>query len=67
MHLPYSLFSRPSRLTRPRPLSLAPVDAPRNLSVAIAVKGDELTREDFAKIKSQFSRWIEGLEEAFEE
>jgi hypothetical protein len=31
------------------------------------VKGDELKREDLAKIKSQFSRWTEGLEEAFEE
>jgi hypothetical protein len=39
----------------------------RNLSVDIAVKGDELKREDLAKIKSQFNRWIEGLEEAFEE
>jgi hypothetical protein len=31
------------------------------------VRGDELKREDLAKIKSQFNRWIEGLEEAFEE
>lgn len=43
------------------------ISIPRNLSVDIAVKGDELKREDLAKIKSQFNRWIEGLEEAFEE
>lgn len=42
------------------------ISIPRNLSVDIAVKGDELKREDLAKIKSQFTRWIEGLEEAFE-
>jgi hypothetical protein len=43
------------------------ISIPRQLSVDIAVKGDELKREDLAKIKSQFNRWIEGLEEAFEE
>lgn len=43
------------------------ISIPRNLSVDIAVKGDELKREDLSKIKSQFNRWIEGLEEAFEE
>lgn len=43
------------------------ISIPRNLSVDISVKGDELKREDLAKIKSQFNRWIEGLEEAFEE
>ncbi len=42
------------------------ISIPRSLSVDIAVKGDELKREDLAKIKSQFNRWIEGLEEAFE-
>jgi hypothetical protein len=43
------------------------ISIPRNLSIDIAVKGDELKKEDLAKIKSQFNRWIEGLEEAFEE
>lgn len=43
------------------------ISIPRQLSVDIAVRGDELKREDLAKIKSQFNRWIEGLEEAFEE
>ncbi len=38
----------------------------RGLSVDIAVRGDELKKDDIAKIKSQFNRWIEGLEEAFE-
>lgn len=28
--------------------------------------GDELRKEDLTKMKSQFNRWIEGLEEAFE-
>jgi len=42
------------------------ISMPRNLSVDIALKGDELKREDLTKIKSQFNRWIEGLEEAFE-
>jgi hypothetical protein len=32
----------------------------------IEIQGDELKREDLAEIKNQFSRWIEGLEEAFE-
>lgn len=54
-----------------KPLQLATqvlaISIPRQLSVDIAVKGDELKREDLAKIKSQFNRWIEGLEEAFEE
>jgi hypothetical protein len=43
------------------------ISIPRQLSVDIAVKGDELKKDDLAKIKSQFNRWIEGLEEAFEE
>lgn len=42
------------------------VSIPRNLRVDISVRGDELRRDDLAKIKSQFARWIEGLEEAFE-
>ena len=42
------------------------ISIPRNLRIDIAVKGDELKREDLAKIKSQFNRWIEGLEEAFD-
>jgi len=56
-------------LTR-KPVQLAmqvlAISIPRNLSVDVSVKGDELKREDLAKIKSQFNRWIEGLEEAFE-
>lgn len=43
------------------------VSIPRNFRVDISVRGDELRREDLAKIKNQFNRWIEGLEEAFEE
>jgi len=43
------------------------VSIPRNFKVDIGVRGDELKKEDLAKIKSQFNRWIEGLEEAFEE
>jgi hypothetical protein len=43
------------------------VSIPRNFRVDISVRGDELRREDLAKIKSQFNRWIERLEEAFEE
>ncbi len=42
------------------------VSIPRNFRVDINVRGDELKREDLDKIKSQFNRWIEGLEEAFE-
>lgn len=61
----------PSAGTARKPSQLATqvlaISIPRNLSVDIAVKGDELKREDLAKIKSQFNRWIEGLEEAFEE
>jgi len=30
------------------------------------VRADELKKEDLAKIRSQFNRWLEGLEEAFE-
>lgn len=43
------------------------ISIPRNFKVEIGVRGDELKREDLAKIKSQFNRWIEGLEEAFED
>ncbi len=43
------------------------VSIPRNFRVDINVRGDELRKEDLTKIKSQFNRWIEGLEEAFEE
>lgn len=43
------------------------ISIPRNFTVDIAIKGDELKKEDLTKIKSQFNRWIEGLEEAFEE
>jgi hypothetical protein len=42
------------------------VSIPRNFVVNVSVKGDEIKKEDLAKIKSQFNRWIEGLEEAFE-
>jgi hypothetical protein len=42
------------------------VSIPRNFKVDIGVRGDEIKKEDLAKIKSQFNRWIEGLEEAFE-
>jgi hypothetical protein len=31
------------------------------------VRGDELKKDDLTTIKSQFNRWIEGLEEVFEE
>lgn len=43
------------------------VSIPRNFRVDINVRGDELKKDDLTKIKSQFNRWIEGLEEAFEE
>jgi hypothetical protein len=43
------------------------ISIPRNLSITIDVRGNELKHEDLAKIKSQLNRWIEGLEEAFEE
>jgi hypothetical protein len=43
------------------------VSIPRSFRVDINVHGDELKKEDLTKIKSQFNRWIEGLEEAFEE
>jgi hypothetical protein len=43
------------------------VSIPRNFRVDINVRGDELRYEDLAKIKSQFNRWIEGLEEAFKD
>jgi hypothetical protein len=66
-----SLYISPSKAAKmmPKPLAtqVLAISIPRNLSVDIAVKGDELKREDIAKIKSQFNRWIEGLEEAFEE
>lgn len=42
------------------------VSIPRNFRVDVQVRGDELKKEDLAKIKSQFTRWLEGLEEAFE-
>lgn len=43
------------------------ISIPRHFSVDFSVRGDEIKKEDLAKIKSQFNRWIEGLEEAFEE
>ncbi len=43
------------------------VSIPRDFNVEIGVRGDELKKGDLAKIKSQFNRWIEGLEEAFED
>jgi DNA segregation ATPase FtsK/SpoIIIE-like protein len=43
-----------------------PISIPRNLRVDIQVRGDELKKEDLAKIKSQITRWLEGLDEAFE-
>jgi hypothetical protein len=42
------------------------VSIPRNFKIEIGVRGDEIKKEDLAKIKSQFNRWIEGLEEAFD-
>ena len=42
------------------------ISIPRDFKVDIGVRGDELKKEDLNKIKSQFNRWIEGLEEAFE-
>ena len=42
------------------------VSIPRNFRVDFTVHGDEIKKEDLAKIKNQFNRWIEGLEEAFE-
>lgn len=42
------------------------VSIPRKFRVDINVLGDELKREDLVKIKSQFNRWIEGIEEAFD-
>jgi hypothetical protein len=43
------------------------ISIPRDFKVDISVRGDELKKEDLVKIKNQFNRWIEGLEEAFEE
>jgi hypothetical protein len=43
------------------------ISIPRDFKVDIAVRGDELKKEDLVKIKNQFNRWIEGLEEAFED
>ena len=43
------------------------VSIPRNFRVDINVRGDELKKYDLTKIKRQFNRWIEWLEEAFEE
>lgn len=43
------------------------ISIPRDFKVDIGVRGDQLKKEDLTKIKSQFNRWIEGLEEAFEE
>jgi len=42
------------------------ISIPRDFRVDISVKGDELKREDLNRIKSQFNRWIEGMEEAFD-
>ena len=38
----------------------------RNIKVDVNVHGDRIEKEDLARIKNQFDRWIEGLEEAFE-
>jgi hypothetical protein len=43
------------------------ISIPRDFKVEIGIHGNELKKEDLAKIKSQFNRWIEGLEEAFED
>ena len=43
-----------------------PISIPRNLMVDVQVRGDELKKEDLAKIKGQITRWLEGLEEAFD-
>jgi hypothetical protein len=43
-----------------------PISIPRNLRVDVQVRGDELKKEDLAKIKNQITRWLEGLDEAFE-
>ena len=43
-----------------------PISIPRNLRVDVQVRGDELKKDDLAKIKSQITRWLEGLDEAFE-
>ena|SRR5947209_1360373 len=42
------------------------ISIPRNFEVEIGIRGDELKKEDLVKIKNQFLRWIQGLEEAFE-
>ena len=59
----------PPGARKPIPLAaqVLAISIPRNLKVDVAVSGDELKKDDLAKIKSQFNRWIEGLEEAFEE
>jgi len=66
---PLPIQAPPPGIRKPNQLAtqVLAISIPRNLSVDIAVKGDELKREDLTKIKSQFNRWIEGLEEAFEE
>ena len=65
-HLAGTLPASGARKSTQLATQVLAISIPRNLSVDIAVKGDELKREDLAKIKSQFNRWIEGLEEAFE-
>jgi len=42
------------------------VSIPRNFKVDIVVRGDQIRKEDLARIRNQFVRWMEGLEEAFE-
>jgi hypothetical protein len=34
--------------------------------VDVQVGGNELKKEDLAKIKSQITRWLESLDEAFD-
>jgi hypothetical protein len=42
------------------------VSIPRNFKVDVSVYGDQIKKEDLARIKNQFDRWIESLEDVFE-
>jgi len=65
----YPTPQKAAKLMGSKPLAtqVLAISIPRNFTVDIAIKGDELKKDDLTKIKSQFNRWIEGLEEAFEE
>ena len=42
------------------------ISIPRNFKVDVIIRGDQIRKDDIARIRNQFDRWIQGLEEAFE-